>query len=108
MQQELEHKDEFVSLLRAVFEELDVNGSGALSLAEFEKHIDDDKIIAFLSTLEINISEARTIKFRVGCVFSFVGVCFPYYTDLKYRGEHEVCSHSISEALCVNMLHQLY
>jgi hypothetical protein len=61
IQQELENKDEFVSVLQHVFEELDTNGSGGLSLEEFEQHIEDEKIMAYLRTMEINISQARTL-----------------------------------------------
>merc|ERR1712061_173008 len=61
VQQELENKGEFVSLMMQVFHELDTNDSGALSLEEFEKHIDDDKIQAYLKTLEIDVSQVRTL-----------------------------------------------
>merc|ERR1712217_411645 len=44
-----------------VFNELDTNHGGALSLEEFEKHIDDDKIQAYLKTLEIDVSQVRTL-----------------------------------------------
>lgn len=61
IQQELENKDEFVATLQQVFEELDTNASGSLSLNEFEQHISDEKIIAYLSAMDINISHARTL-----------------------------------------------
>merc|ERR1712039_779611 len=61
VQQELQNKGEFVTLMMQVFNELDSNDSGALSLEEFEKHIDDDKIQAYLKTLEIDVSQVRTL-----------------------------------------------
>lgn len=61
VQKEMEHKGEFVGLMQQVFNELDSNNSGALSLEEFEKHIEDDKIMAYLRTLEIDVSQVRTL-----------------------------------------------
>merc|ERR1711920_1128037 len=40
---------------------LDTNGSGALSLEEFEKHIEDEKIMAYLRTREIDIGQVKTL-----------------------------------------------
>merc|ERR1712032_1050982 len=61
VQQELDNKGEFMSIMQQVFSELDTNNSGALSFEEFEKHIDDEKIIAYLRTLEIDIDQVRTL-----------------------------------------------
>jgi len=61
VQEELEHKGDFVTLMQQVFDEIDTNSSGALSLDEFEKHIEDDKILAYLRTLEIDVSQVRTL-----------------------------------------------
>jgi len=41
--------------------ELDTNNSGALSLNEFEQHIEDEKILAYLSTLELDVNQVRTL-----------------------------------------------
>mmetsp|Transcript_38276 Transcript_38276/g.61384 ORF Transcript_38276/g.61384 Transcript_38276/m.61384 type:complete len:136 (+) Transcript_38276:20-427(+) len=61
IQQELENKDEFVATLHQVFTELDTNDSGGLSIEEFEQYLDDDKIMAFLRTMGLNVSQARTL-----------------------------------------------
>jgi len=58
---EMEQQGEFVSLMQQVFEELDTNGSGALSLEEFEKHIEDERVLAYLRTQHIDISQVRTL-----------------------------------------------
>merc|ERR1719210_1659427 len=52
VQQELEHKSEFIAIMQQVFQELDTNDHGSLRLEEFEQHIGDEKIIAYLSTLQ--------------------------------------------------------
>jgi len=59
--EELKSKDEFVAVMQQVFEELDTNDSGALSLEEFEKHIEDEKIVAFLSSMGLDVSQVRTL-----------------------------------------------
>merc|ERR1712217_429627 len=61
VQEELEHKGDFVALMQQVFNEIDTNNSGSLTLEEFEKHIEDDKILAYLRTLEIDVSQVRTL-----------------------------------------------
>jgi len=87
VQQELEQKGEFVTLMQQVFDELDTNSSGALSLEEFEKHIEDEKILAYLRTQQIDISQVRTLftLLDVDCtgevdIDEFVGGC------LRLRG----------------------
>jgi len=61
VQQELEHKGELIAIMQQVFAELDTNNSGALSLNEFEQHIEDEKILAYLSTLELDVNQVRTL-----------------------------------------------
>merc|ERR1712048_700306 len=61
VQQEMESKAELVGIIQQVFIELDTNGSGALSLEEFEKHIEDEKIMAYLRTREIDIGQVKTL-----------------------------------------------
>eukprot|EP00747_Dinoflagellata_sp_TGD_P034132 gnl/TRDRNA2_/TRDRNA2_137071_c0_seq2.p1 gnl/TRDRNA2_/TRDRNA2_137071_c0~~gnl/TRDRNA2_/TRDRNA2_137071_c0_seq2.p1 ORF type:complete len:850 (-),score=118.34 gnl/TRDRNA2_/TRDRNA2_137071_c0_seq2:124-2628(-) len=61
VQQEMEHKGEFIATMQQVFDELDTNNSGALSLEEFERHIEDENITAFLSTLELDVGQVRTL-----------------------------------------------
>lgn len=61
VQQELESKDELAAIIQQVFIELDVNHSGSLSIDEFEKHIDDEKIQAYLRSRQIDICQVRTI-----------------------------------------------
>lgn len=61
IQQELGHKCEFTAIMRQVFEELDTNSSGALSLREFEKHIDDEMITAYLKSLQVDVGQIRSL-----------------------------------------------
>merc|ERR550537_2016635 len=41
--------------------ELDSNDSGTLTLDEFEKQIQDENVLTFLSTLELDIDQVRTL-----------------------------------------------
>jgi len=59
--EEMESKLEFISVMQQVFQELDTNDSGALSLEEFEKHIEDPKLTAFLASFELDVSQVRTL-----------------------------------------------
>lgn len=61
VQQELEQKVEFVDTLQRVFEELDANGSGSLTMEEFERQIQDEHILTYLSTLEIEVDQVRML-----------------------------------------------
>mmetsp|Transcript_5752 Transcript_5752/g.10355 ORF Transcript_5752/g.10355 Transcript_5752/m.10355 type:complete len:762 (-) Transcript_5752:111-2396(-) len=61
VQQEIEQKLEFVDTMQRVFEELDQDGNGSLTLEEFEAQLDDDHILSFMSTLELDIDQVRTL-----------------------------------------------
>jgi len=61
VQQELENKEELSVIIQQVFLELDVNSSGSLSIEEFEKHIEDEKITAYLRSRGIDIGQVRTL-----------------------------------------------
>jgi len=43
--------------LQRVFEELDVNNSGKLSLDEFENHLSDERAMAYFSAVKLDVSE---------------------------------------------------
>jgi len=47
--------------MQRVFEELDANDSGTITLDEFEKQIQDENILSYLSSLELDIDQVRTL-----------------------------------------------
>lgn len=59
--EEMAHRAEFTAVMQQVFMELDQNNSGALSYEEFEEHIEDDKIMAYLQTLELDATQIRSL-----------------------------------------------
>jgi len=63
VQQELESKDELVSIIQEVFMELDTNQSGALSIEEFQQHIEDEKIQAIFRSRQIDLGQVQTLFF---------------------------------------------
>jgi len=61
VQQEMESKAEIVLIIQQVFMELDTDGSGSLTIEEFEKHIEDEKIQAYLKSRQIDVRQVRTL-----------------------------------------------
>jgi hypothetical protein len=61
VQQEMEQKVEYVETLQRVFEELDNDGSGTLTLDEFERQIQDENILTYLRALDLDIDQVRIL-----------------------------------------------
>lgn len=59
--QEMEGKSELINIIQQVFVELDKDGNGCLRLEEFEAHIEDETIMAYLRSREIDIGQVRTL-----------------------------------------------
>lgn len=55
VQKDMDNKVEFAQSMQRVFEELDTNGSGAITLEEFEKQMEDENVLTFMSTLELDV-----------------------------------------------------
>ncbi|CAE7656567.1 Scn8a, partial [Symbiodinium microadriaticum] len=58
---ELEYNEKIVGQLYKTFHELDTNGNGAVSWTEFQLALQDERMHAFLSTLELDMSDAKKI-----------------------------------------------
>jgi len=50
-----------IKKLRAVFQDIDDDKSGMLSWSEFEKHMGDEKVKAYMAALDINVGKARAL-----------------------------------------------
>lgn len=61
IQEEMAAKELYVKKMQQLFEEMDTNGLGTISLDEFEAHLGDERAIAYLNALKIDFSEARTL-----------------------------------------------
>ena len=58
IQSEIESKEEFLQQMSSVFQDFDQNGNGAISWTEFQIALEDQRMHAFLSSLELDISDA--------------------------------------------------
>merc|ERR1712151_1418373 len=64
IQLELERKQEYVKRLQIFFDTIDDDASGEVTFEEFEKHVDDPNMVAFASSLEIEMDDAKQF-FRI-------------------------------------------
>jgi len=71
--QELEAKRMKLEAMREVFEELDDNGNGTFNVEEFEMRISDERVAAYMSSLKLDVSDAKAL-----------------FTLLDYDGSNEV------------------
>jgi hypothetical protein len=58
--QQLKANRQYEEKLKGLFEELDASGDGNITLVEFEHYMGEEKMMAFLQSLEINASDAWT------------------------------------------------
>jgi len=61
LEHELEEKSRFLKSMQAIFEEMDENNSGCINIDEFERQLDDERVIAYFQALKLDASEARTL-----------------------------------------------
>merc|ERR1719356_322959 len=47
--------------MKTIFEEMDTDGTGCLTLQEFERRLDDERVIAYFNALKLDVSDARTL-----------------------------------------------
>jgi len=59
--EELEAKKSYLSSMRQVFEEMDADSTGCISLEEFERRLNDERVIAYFNALKLDVSDARTL-----------------------------------------------
>jgi len=54
---QLSRRDEYVAKIQGLFTKMDDDGSGDVSYAEFERHLSDEEMVAFCSSLEIDATD---------------------------------------------------
>lgn len=59
--EEMEKKNQLLSELKQVFEEMDEDGTEGISREEFERKLDDDRVVAYFSALKLDVSDAQTL-----------------------------------------------
>ena len=58
IQNEIESKEEFLRSMASVFQDVDQNGNGAISWTEFQLALEDERMLAFLASLGLEICDA--------------------------------------------------
>lgn len=61
VQQELADQENYMSIMREVYNELDTNNNGEVSFDEFHLHINDARIQAYLQRLELDASQIQML-----------------------------------------------
>merc|ERR1711879_1009770 len=59
--EELENKKAYLMSMRQVFEEMDKDDTGSITLQEFEKRLDDERVIAYFNALKLDVSDAHVL-----------------------------------------------
>merc|ERR1740129_1271096 len=61
VQEQTKKKEAYMKELKNLFMEADIDESGSLSWEEFEEHLQDDRVQAYLSTMELDVTEAHSL-----------------------------------------------
>eukprot|EP00415_Alexandrium_ostenfeldii_P000604 UN0604 len=59
--EELEAKKAYLISMRDLFEEMDADDTGCISMEEFEQKLDDERVLAYFQALKLDVSDARTV-----------------------------------------------
>jgi hypothetical protein len=59
--EELSQKEQYMRSMRDVFEEMDIDNTGNITLQEFEEKLDDERVIAYFNWMKLDVSDARTL-----------------------------------------------
>merc|ERR1712048_1060034 len=59
--EELEAKKSYLESMRNVFEEMDDDGTGYITIEEFESRLGDHRVIAYFNAMKLDVSDARTL-----------------------------------------------
>uniref|UniRef100_A0A7S2F6P0 EF-hand domain-containing protein n=1 Tax=Alexandrium andersonii TaxID=327968 RepID=A0A7S2F6P0_9DINO len=59
--EELESKKDYLRAMREIFNEMDEDDTGSISLMEFEKKLSDERVVAYFSAMKLDVSDARKL-----------------------------------------------
>ena len=83
VQEEMDAKKDYIDALHSVFEELYVDGTGFITLEEFETHIGEELVVAYFNSWKLDVSDARTLFTLLDVdgsnevsIDEFIGGCF--------------------------------
>lgn len=61
IEDEMKREKRYLKDIQAIFDGADADGSGTLSIEEFETHLKDERVKSFFSSLELDVKQARTL-----------------------------------------------
>eukprot|EP00415_Alexandrium_ostenfeldii_P004610 UN4610 len=61
VQEELESKKEYLRSMRQIFEEMDDDDTGSITLEEFEAKLGDERVVAYFNAMKLDVSNARRL-----------------------------------------------
>merc|ERR1719337_316478 len=59
--EELQNKKMYLQSMESIFEEMDEDGKGTISLLEFEDKLKDERVIAYFNVLKLDVSDAKSL-----------------------------------------------
>jgi len=59
--EELENKKTYLNHMREIFEEIDEDNTGTVTIEEFETKLDDERVIAYFNAMKLDVSDARKL-----------------------------------------------
>jgi hypothetical protein len=59
--EELQSKKAYLESMQELFEDMDEDGKGTISLHEFEDKLQDERVIAYFNVLKLDVSDARVL-----------------------------------------------
>lgn len=61
VQAQIEGKNEFIDQMDQIFDELDANDSGAITVEELEQHMSDPKAVAYFASLSLDVKQVKRL-----------------------------------------------
>merc|ERR1719262_2197992 len=59
--EELNVRKEYLQSMQQIFEEMDDDNKGTISLDEFERKLNDERVIAYFNAMKLDVSDARVL-----------------------------------------------
>jgi len=60
-QEELRYKKKYLESMQELFEEMDHDEQGTITMDEFENKLQDERVVAFFNALKLDVSDARCL-----------------------------------------------
>jgi len=61
IREQLRDSQAYTSKMLALFEEMDDDGTGTVTMDEFLTHLDDDRVVAYFNSMQLDVSDAKNL-----------------------------------------------